>query len=139
MQRHARNRILFVDDNEHLRLLTQDFLGVFGYEVVGESNGANFLEKIAQLKPDLILLDLKLGEEDGLVLLAELQQSVWHHLPTIVWSAQTFSPIRDRALQLGAACYLTKPIEPMQLLQAIQTYLPDATAVPDDVSIGQPR
>lgn len=122
-------RILFVEDNDDHRFLTQDMLEHYGYTVFGSPDGANFLPLIASFKPHVILLDLKLPNRDGFVLLEELLHSGWQHIPVIVVSAFTFRKEKLRALHLGARRYLTKPVKLNTLTQAIKTEI--ANSKPD--------
>lgn len=122
-------RILFIEDNDDHRFLTQDMLEHYGYTVFSSPNGANFLQSIASFRPHVILLDLKLPDKDGFALLEELLHSGWNNVPVIVVSAFTFRREKLRALHLGARRYLTKPINLNTLTQAIDAEI--ASSKPD--------
>lgn len=114
-------RILFVEDNDIHRLMTQDFLEHQGHTLLSMSNGLNFLDAIADFQPDLFLLDLKLPHVDGFTLLEQLQQSQWNKIPVIVVSAYAFQEEKQKALNLGAYAYLTKPIKLDELIEVIES------------------
>jgi two-component system, cell cycle response regulator DivK len=116
-------RILIVEDNDIHRSLTEDFLSYRGYELYSLPNGNEFLAAIALFKPDLILLDLGLPFVNGFELLEQLRQSEWCGIPAVVVSACAFEREKQKAYQLGAACYLTKPISLTTLAQVIEANL----------------
>jgi two-component system cell cycle response regulator DivK len=122
-------RILFIEDNDDHRFLTQDMLEHYGYTVSSSPSGANFLQLIANFKPHVILLDLKLPDKDGFTLLEELLHSGWQNVPVIVVSAFTFRREKLKALHLGARRYLTKPVNLTTLTQAIDAEI--ASSKPD--------
>ncbi|QYO62577.1 response regulator [Leptolyngbya sp. 7M] len=113
-------RILLVEDNEASRQLMGDYLEYYGYKVMGLAKGAQFGAAMAQFRPHLVLLDLKLPDVDGYSL---LQQRQWHadwlKIPVIVISAFAFQADQQRALKLGASQYLVKPVSLTQLKQSI--------------------
>lgn len=116
-------RILLVEDNATHRTMTQDFLWSRGYRVLGLPDGLSLFQTIAEFRPNLLLLDLKLPEVNGFVLLEQLQASEWRSLPVIIVSAYAFQKEKQRALSLGARSYLTKPVQFDYLLQAIEAEL----------------
>lgn len=113
-------RILLVEDNEVHCLLTEDFLVHQGYDVLSLRDGAGFLTAIADFKPDIVLLDLKLPKIDGFSLLEKLRCSEWRSLPVIVLSAYAFEREKQKALALGVQCYLTKPVNLKSLAQVVE-------------------
>lgn len=119
MSRH----ILFVEDNDYHRLMVKDFLESKGYNLLSLPDGDRFFAAIAEFKPDLILLDLKLPTVDGYTLLEQLQESQWRSIPVIVISAYAFEHEQQRALSLGARSYLTKPTKLDDISEAIETEL----------------
>ncbi len=117
-------RILLIEDNDISRQLMHDFLGHCGYCVRVLSHGATFGDVMAQFRPHLVLLDLKLPDVDGFTLLEQAQQaSEWSQTPIIVVSAFAFQSDRQRALALGARQYLVKPVVLPQIQQAIHDEL----------------
>lgn len=117
-------RILLVEDNETNQRLMTDYLNYCGYSVAAVGEGGQFAGAMAEFKPHLILLDLKLPDIDGYMLLTQMQTHPdWQKVPVIVVSAYAFQRDQQRALALGARRYLVKPIKLSQLTEAIATEL----------------
>ncbi len=117
-------RILLVEDNETNQRLMTDYLNYCGYSVAAVTEGRQFPAAMADFRPHLILLDLKLPDVDGYTLLAQIQAHPdWHKVPVIVVSAYAFQRDQQRALGLGARRYLVKPIKLSQLTQSIDAEL----------------
>lgn len=107
-----RIRVLVVDDAVVVRRLVTDVLsGDPDIEVVGiAANGRIALQKIAQLAPDLVTLDIEMPEMDGLTTIAEIRKT-WLRLPVIMFSTLTERGAQAtlEALARGASDYVTKP------------------------------
>lgn len=105
-------RVLVVDDSSMIRLiLSRSLANDPLIDVAGTAdNGVNALKKIAELKPDAVLLDLVMPEMDGLATLAELRKTD-SRLPVIVFSRLTKRGVKEtiEALLLGADDYVKKP------------------------------
>src|SRR3954447_18488528 len=115
-------RVLIVDDSVVIRrLLTEALANDPSIEVAGAAaNGRIALQKIAQLNPDLVTLDIEMPEMDGLAMLTELRKS-HPRLPVIMFSTltQRGAVATLDALTLGASDYVTKPINAGGLAAAI--------------------
>lgn len=109
-----------MEDNDYHRLMVKDFLESRGYNLRSLPDGNHFFAAIAEFKPDLILLDLKLPTVDGYTLLEQLQQSQFSSIPVIVISAYAFEHEQQRAFSLGARNYLTKPTKLDDISEAIE-------------------
>lgn len=107
-----RIRVLVVDDAVVVRRLVTDVLsGDPDIEVVGiAANGRIALQKIAQLAPDLVTLDIEMPEMDGLTTITEIRKT-WTRLPVIMFSTLTERGAQAtmEALARGASDYVTKP------------------------------
>ncbi len=105
-------RVLVVDDSVVVRRMVTDVLNADpDIEVVGAAaNGRIALQKIPQLNPDLITLDVEMPDMDGLTALAEIRKT-WISLPVIMFSTLTERGAATTldALSLGASDYVTKP------------------------------
>jgi two-component system chemotaxis response regulator CheB len=105
-------RVLVVDDAVVIRrLVSEELSGDPALEVVGTAaNGRIALAKMAQLSPDVVILDVEMPEMDGLATLAELRKT-YPRLPVIMFSALTERGAQATldALALGATDYFTKP------------------------------
>ena len=115
----VKKRILIVEDNDLHRLITHDCLETEGYTVLSLADGLNFFPSIAEFHPDLLLLDLKLPCIDGFTLLKQLKLSPWAYIPVIITSAYAFHTEKQKAINLGASSYLTKPIALETLVKTI--------------------
>src|SRR5262245_2945260 len=105
-------RVLIVDDAVVIRRLMSDELAHDpALEVVGTAaNGRIALAKMAQVNPDVVILDVEMPEMDGLITLKELRKT-YPRLPVIMFSALTERGAKATldALALGATDYFTKP------------------------------
>lgn len=120
-------RILLIEDDEISCQLMTDYLEYCGWQVFGLAQGENFGAGIAQFQPHIVLLDLKLLDIDGFTILKRMQASAeWRNIPVIVVSACAFPSDQQRALALGARQYLVKPVQLLQLTQAIRQALKDS-------------
>ena len=110
----TKQRILIVDDSEMNRAILADMLGE-GYEILEAENG---LEAVAYLKKlttniDLLLLDIMMPLMDGFEVLEEMNRRHWiEDIPTIMISAETSNTYIDRAFELGASDYISRPFVP---------------------------
>lgn len=104
-------KIMIVDDESFIRLNFKTFLNwkQHGYYLVGEaSNGREALEKIEELRPDVIFLDIRMPIMDGLEVLKEMQQKKYSCKAIILSSHNEFEYARE-AMRLGACDYIHKP------------------------------
>jgi response regulator of citrate/malate metabolism len=116
-------RTLVVDDDYHVaRLHAASVAGTNGFACVGEAHtAAEARDRVRQLQPDLMLLDIYLPDEDGLSLLRSLHAS--HAAPdTIVITAARDLPTVRSAMNIGAVYYLVKPFGIAQLRDQLQAY-----------------
>src|SRR5919112_432448 len=122
---------MVVDDEAPAREMVGDYLKMHGFGVTLCDGGASLRQAIAKDKPDLIVLDLNMPEEDGLSIVRDLKSR--NNVPVIMLTA-TASPIdRVVGLELGADDYLAKPCELRELVARIRSVLrrsPGAQAPP---------
>ena len=111
-------KVLIVDDEPVARrILNEELEFLTGIEVVGEAqNGVEALEKIARLKPDLVLLDLQMPIMTGLEVLYALSGAA---LPMVV-IVTAYYHHATQALASGAFGYLLKPVDGARLRQAVE-------------------
>lgn len=117
------SRLYLVDDHRIVREGLRAVLEAAGHEVVGESDEpTHALAELVRLSPEVLLLDLSLGDRSGFELLAEAQRRA---LPvrTIVLSMSAQPRHVGEALRLGALAYVLKGSPTSELLQAIVTVL----------------
>jgi len=111
--------ILIVEDEDDLRLLLRLSLGSEPYELIEAATGAEAVELWP--KADLVLLDLRLPDIDGLDLLRGIVES---SAPVIAVSAHSEGHLRAAALEAGCRDYLTKPFTTPELINAVRAVLP---------------
>jgi two-component system cell cycle response regulator DivK len=118
---HHSRRILLIEDNDVNRMLLSDYLVYCRYYVQSLPEASNFFKTIEQFQPDLILLDLKLPDIDGYLLLEQIQQQPHtSKIPIIVVSAFAFKADQEKAIRLGARRYFVKPVNLTELVLAIE-------------------
>lgn len=109
---------LVVDDERQIRRFLRVSLESNGYQVHEAVCGQDALQMTAQLRPDLIILDLGLPDIDGLTVLARLRE--WTSTPVIVLSVRDSDRDKVSALDAGADDYLTKPFSVDELLARLR-------------------
>jgi CheY-like chemotaxis protein len=98
--------VLVVDDDKDIRDLLSDALEAEGYEAVSARHGAEALERLRHLRPDLILLDLMMPVMDGLAFLAaKSRDPALSGIPVIAMTAATWNRVE------GAVTLLKKPFD----------------------------
>lgn len=118
--------ILAVDDDEPIRELLTSYLTSEGYRVTAAADAACARRVISADPIDLMVLDLRLPDDDGLNLVRELRKD--SKLPVIILSSKDQDVDRIIGLELGADDYLTKPFNPRELLARIKAVLRRAVA-----------
>jgi two-component system, OmpR family, response regulator len=116
-----RAHIFVVDDEAPARDVVADYLRVHGFEATACDGGASLRTAMARQRPDLIVLDLNMPEEDGLSILRALKQEM--PVPVIMLTATAGAIDRIVGLELGADDYLAKPCELRELLARIRSVL----------------
>ncbi len=101
--------ILIIEDEIIIRDTFRFCLEDYGYRVLEAENGRIGLEMIRKNHPDLVLLDLRMPEMDGLEVLKKLGSDT-HDLPVIVISGAGFAGDVEEAMKCGACNYLLKPV-----------------------------
>jgi DNA-binding NarL/FixJ family response regulator len=119
-------RVLVADDHRlMLAAVRRALTGVAELEIVAEvSTGSHVLPAVRETKPDVVLLDLRMPELDGLTCLARLRK---HDptLPVVILSSYTDEPQIDAARQAGAAGYIAKTVEPVDLARVLRSAVAD--------------
>lgn len=115
-------RILVVDDEPSITKLVSFNLEKAGYDVDTAADGQAALEKVQDIQPDLIVLDLMLPKVDGLDVCKRLRQEN-NHIPVIMLTAKDEELDRVLGLELGADDYVTKPFSPRELVARVKAVL----------------
>jgi DNA-binding NtrC family response regulator len=113
-------KILIVDDEINVRKLYSEELASEGYRTVSASNVKEALEKVEKEEPDLVILDIKLGEESGIEALMKIARQR-KHLPVILNSA--YSIYRDNFQTWAADAYIVKSVDLAPLKDKIRDLL----------------
>jgi two-component system, OmpR family, phosphate regulon response regulator PhoB len=114
-------RILIVDDDAAMRELLSQLLGEHGYDVCSAAELDEARRAIAVHAPDLILLDVVLGDQDGRELLHQVPALA--AIPLIVLSGRGLESDRVAALKMGADDYVVKPFSPDELVARIESVI----------------
>ncbi len=118
-----KTRVVIADDDVIIRLDIREALEFQGYEVVGEaSDGIDAVELCSTLKPDVILLDVKMPVMDGLTA-AKLIAQAGGDVAVIMMTAYNDKQFVDKAGDFGALGYLVKPIDEKSLTPTIEIAL----------------
>jgi two-component system, OmpR family, response regulator len=114
-------QILVVDDDPQIRDLLQEYFTSNELRVNVASSGKEMTGILADHSIDLVVLDLRLGGEDGMVLARRLREE--SDIPIILLTGVCEEADRIMGLELGADDYLTKPFSPRELLARVRTVL----------------
>jgi DNA-binding response OmpR family regulator len=114
-------KILVVDDDPHVASLLADLLHESGYTPLVARDAETAAVFFDEEWPALAILDVKLGESDGLDLLRVFKYQ--RNMPVVVVSALASEEARLRGFDCGADDYLTKPFSPRELMARIQATL----------------
>jgi CheY-like chemotaxis protein len=120
-------KILVVDDSVFARLNICTMLRQAGHETLEAGNGLEGLQLVAAQRPDCILSDLLMPEMDGIGFLTALREQQTD-LPAIVLSADIQETKRQQCLALGAAGFLSKPPNKLELLGLLDQVLTPGVA-----------
>jgi PAS domain S-box-containing protein len=124
-------RILVAEDNLVNQEVALHILRKLGLRADAVANGAEALAALATLPYDLVLMDMQMPEMDGLQatrLIRDPHSAVrYHEIPIIAMTANALQRDRERCLEAGMNGYVTKPVCPQALVEALNTWLPRET------------
>lgn len=126
----SKRKLLVIEDEEAILKFLRSSLPEAGWEVLESGTGRLGLEMAAQRKPDVILLDLGLPDQDGIDVLKALRQ--WTSAPIIIISARGQEHDKVRGLNAGADDYLTKPFGMPELKARLRVALRHIENKPED-------
>jgi two-component system phosphate regulon response regulator PhoB len=117
-------KLLVVEDDEATRELLSHILTNEGYEVCKAEDGRKGLDAVALENPALIVLDIMLPEVHGYSVCHQVKTNpATKGIKVLMLSAKSFSADRRQAEEAGADGFLAKPVNPVELLQAIKNLL----------------
>ena len=115
----TRKRVVVAEDEALIRLDLMEILGELGYDVVGEAGDGERAAVLAEeLRPDLVILDVKMPVLDGIS--AARRIGAQRIAPVVILTALSQRDLVDRAREAGAMAYLVKPFSSSDLLPAIE-------------------
>ncbi|MGB1250829.1 MAG: response regulator transcription factor [Candidatus Promineifilaceae bacterium] len=125
-----RNTILVVDDDPEIVKLLRNYLENEGYAVITAYSGRTALQRIQSERPDCVLLDLMLPDEDGWTITRKVRaDSRVRHTPIIMLTARVTDTDKIMGLELGADDYVTKPFNPREILARLRIQLRHAQKI----------
>ena len=118
----AAKRVLVAEDETLIRLDIVETLTAAGYDVVGEAaDGQEAIDLAVELEPDVCVLDVKMPKVEGITAAEEILKEI----PTAIVMLTAFSQkeLVQRAAEVGAMAYVTKPFGPSDLIPAVEIAL----------------
>ena len=109
-------KILIVDDEEHIRFLYSEELSEAGYEVITADSGYQLLERIDEERPDLVVLDIKMVDYNGLDLLQDIRNK-FYDLPVVLCTA--YDTFKEDMKSIAADFYVIKSFDLSELKNKI--------------------
>jgi response regulator NasT len=121
MEQNSKRRIVVAEDESLIRMDIVETLRDQGFDVVGEAgDGLKAIELAKELKPDLMVMDIKMPDMDGL---SAAEQIAKLRIPVVFLTAFNQQELVTRASEVGAMAFLVKPFSPEDLLPAIEVAL----------------
>ena len=117
----TQRRVVVAEDESLIRMDIVETLRDQGFEVVGEAGDGNKAVELAfELKPDLMVMDIKMPDLDGLSAAEKISEL---KIPVVLLTAFSQQELVSRAAEVGAMAFLVKPFSPQDLLPAIEIAL----------------
>ncbi|MCY1214023.1 MAG: response regulator [Achromobacter veterisilvae] len=134
---HA-DHVMIVDDDREIRELAGNFLKKNGMTVTLAADGRQMRSLLESLAVDLIVLDIMMPGDDGLVLCRELRSGKHRRIPILLLTARSDDMDRVIGLEMGADDYLVKPFVARELLARIKAILRRARMLPPNFQVTEP-
>lgn len=111
--------VLIIDDVGFDRTILSALLRQSGYQVIDEaSNGSEGIEKALKLQPDIITLDRRMPDMDGMEVLEHLRSQSYQKEIVLI-SGDDLSAIKPQAKELGVTCFFSKPVSRQELKEGL--------------------
>ena len=118
-------QVLVVEDNERNMKLFREVLLATGYRTLEATTGGQAVALAAEKRPDLVLMDIQLPDIDGVEALGRLRADRrTSSIPVLALTAQAMHGDRERFLAAGFDGYLAKPVDILELVEAVRERLP---------------
>lgn len=119
-------RVLIADDESLIRLDLREMLSELGYDVIGEAgDGRTALDLSRKLQPDIVIMDIKMPELDGIAVAEELTRE--KIAPVVLLTAYSDQSLVERAKEAGVVGYVVKPFRQAELQPVIDSPSPAST------------
>ena len=119
---NAKATLLYVEDDDSLRYVTEDNLSLANYQVVACADGQSALEAFYDQPIDLCIIDVMLPKVDGFAVAKEIRQQN-SQIPILFLSAKSLKEDRIAGLKIGADDYVTKPFSIEELVLKVDIFL----------------
>jgi len=117
-------KIAVVDDTDTILMLFEALLQAHGAEVFTDSRGEIFLSRVAEISPDLILLDIQMPGMNGYDVLEQLKtMEQVHNIPVVALTAHVMSGDKENILEHGFSGYLAKPVDTRAFPDQVAAFL----------------
>jgi DNA-binding response OmpR family regulator len=118
-------RVLVVDDDEVIRQLIAVNLQLEGFEVEMATDGQDCLDRVRNIKPDVITLDIMMPRLDGWVTAVRLREDdATRHIKVVMITARAQEHDIQRGREIGVDAYVTKPFDPAELIRTVRNLAP---------------
>ena len=114
-------KILIVDDDPHIRELVSVFLEREGFQTYEAIDGVDALQKMDDVKVDMVILDIMMPNMDGFDVCFELRK--YYDIPVLMLTAKGETSQKVKGFHLGTDDYLVKPFDPIELVVRVKALL----------------
>jgi two-component system alkaline phosphatase synthesis response regulator PhoP len=124
MVAEPKHKVMVVDDDPDIRRLVETVLERDGFLSASASSAAELFKKLPQFKPELLILDLQLPDEDGFGILKKLKANpATAGIPVVMLTVQSVDSYKIAGLEIGADDYIVKPFNQGELVARIKAVL----------------
>ncbi|KLD63777.1 response regulator [Dyella japonica] len=127
------DQVLVVDDDHGIRTGIVDYLRKNGLRATGAADGREMFAQLDTSAFDLVVLDIMMPGDDGLVLCRNLRGGKHKHVPVVLLTARDDETDRIIGLEMGADDYVTKPFSPRELLARIKAVIRRTRMLPPNL------
>jgi len=121
---NIKHKVFVVDDDPDIRRLVETVLERDGFIVDSAPTAGDFFKKLPQFKPDLLVLDLQLPDEDGFGVIKKLKNNpATSNIPVVMLTVQSVDSYKIAGLEIGADDYIVKPFNQGELIARIRAVL----------------
>ena len=109
--------ILTVDDSASMRMLLKTSLTAQGFSIEGANDGVHGLERMKEVRPDLLITDINMPNMDGFGVIESIRRgTVNRRVPILVLTTESGPALKDRARKAGATGWIVKPFDDAELV-----------------------